>query len=30
MLGRRVQRLLRRGTFPTPSAGWPAIPWPAF
>jgi uncharacterized repeat protein (TIGR03843 family) len=30
MLARRVDRLLDTGLFPTPSAGWPAIPWPAF
>ena len=30
MVGRRVERLLRSGLFPSPSAGWPAIPWPAF
>jgi uncharacterized repeat protein (TIGR03843 family) len=28
--GQRVRRLLAGGRFPTPSAGWPAIPWPAF
>jgi uncharacterized repeat protein (TIGR03843 family) len=28
--GRRVDRLLEAGTFPTPSGRWPAIPWPAF
>ena len=26
----RVDRLLRRGRFPEPSADWPAIPWPPF
>jgi uncharacterized repeat protein (TIGR03843 family) len=26
----RAHRLLRRGRFPRPSGGWPAIPWPAF
>jgi uncharacterized repeat protein (TIGR03843 family) len=29
-LTRRVQQLLDTGLFPAPSAGWPAIPWPAF
>ena len=29
-LNRRIQRLLARGTMPTPSGSWPAIPWPAF
>jgi uncharacterized repeat protein (TIGR03843 family) len=28
--GRRVARLLARRRFPTPSPGWPSIPWPAF
>lgn len=27
---RRIRRLLRAGTMPLPSQGWPAIPWPAF
>lgn len=27
---RRLRRLLREGTFPTPAPGWPSIPWPAF
>ncbi len=27
---RRVASLLSRATMPLPSAGWPAIPWPAF
>lgn len=27
---RRIARLLGAGTMPLPSAGWPAIPWPAF
>ncbi|HUR52293.1 MAG TPA: SCO1664 family protein [Mycobacteriales bacterium] len=26
----RVERLLRRGTYPLPSEDWPAIPWPPF
>lgn len=26
----RVERLLERGTFPFPSPGWPAVPWPPF
>ena len=26
----RVERLLESGTFPFPSPGWPAIPWPPF
>jgi hypothetical protein len=26
----RVERLLRTMRFPSPSAQWPAIPWPAF
>jgi uncharacterized repeat protein (TIGR03843 family) len=26
----RAQQLLATGTFPEPSAEWPAIPWPAF
>ncbi|MDQ4085264.1 MAG: SCO1664 family protein [Actinomycetota bacterium] len=30
MTCRRVERLLAAGRFPTPSASWPAIPWPAF
>jgi uncharacterized repeat protein (TIGR03843 family) len=30
MCTRRVQRLLHSGRFPSPSAAWPAIPWPAF
>jgi uncharacterized repeat protein (TIGR03843 family) len=30
MVTRRAERLLRTGRFPSPSAGWPAIPWPAF
>jgi hypothetical protein len=25
---RRADRLLSRGTFPTPSGEWPALPWP--
>ncbi len=25
---RRAERLLSRGTFPTPSGEWPALPWP--
>jgi uncharacterized repeat protein (TIGR03843 family) len=29
-LARRCQRLLRIGTFPVPSGGWPSIPWPPF
>ena len=29
-LMRRVERLLRQGRMPLPSAGWPSIPWPAF
>ena len=29
-LARRCDRLLRKGRMPTPSGGWPAIPWPAF
>lgn len=28
-LGRRVLALLRSGRHPSPSGGWPAIPWPA-
>jgi uncharacterized repeat protein (TIGR03843 family) len=27
---RRIDRLLRSGTFPHPSGDWPAIPWPPF
>jgi uncharacterized repeat protein (TIGR03843 family) len=27
---RRVRRLLRAGSMPVPSQGWPPIPWPAF
>jgi uncharacterized repeat protein (TIGR03843 family) len=27
---RRLDRLLRSGTFPQPGPGWPSIPWPAF
>jgi hypothetical protein len=27
---RRIERLLRTGTFPHPSATWPAVPWPPF
>ena len=27
---RRVAELLADGSFPMPSATWPAIPWPAF
>ena len=27
---RRVDRLLREGTFPLPSGDWPAVPWPPF
>ena len=27
---RRVNRLLRHGTYPLPSQDWPAIPWPPF
>lgn len=27
---RRVATLLRRGVFPSPSADWPAVPWPPF
>jgi uncharacterized repeat protein (TIGR03843 family) len=27
---RRAARLLRRGRFPHPPGGWPAIPWPPF
>jgi uncharacterized repeat protein (TIGR03843 family) len=27
---RRLDRLLRAGTFPQPGPGWPSIPWPAF
>ena len=30
MVSRRVDRLRRTGRFPSPSAGWPAIPGPAF
>jgi uncharacterized repeat protein (TIGR03843 family) len=26
----RAERLRRRGRFPRPADGWPAIPWPAF
>ena len=26
----RAERLRRRGRFPRPPSGWPAIPWPAF
>ena len=26
----RVERLLETGTFPFPSPGWPAVPWPPF
>jgi uncharacterized repeat protein (TIGR03843 family) len=29
-LAGRVDRLLEAGVFPSPSAGWPPIPWPAF
>jgi uncharacterized repeat protein (TIGR03843 family) len=29
-LTRRVDVLLRRGTFPRPRGGWPTIPWPPF
>jgi uncharacterized repeat protein (TIGR03843 family) len=29
-LTQRVDRLLRTRRFPTPSADWPAIPWPPF
>jgi len=27
---RRVDRLLREGTYPLPSGDWPAVPWPPF
>jgi uncharacterized repeat protein (TIGR03843 family) len=27
---RRAEQLRRRGRFPRPADGWPAIPWPAF
>jgi uncharacterized repeat protein (TIGR03843 family) len=27
---RRAEQLRRRGRFPRPAEGWPAIPWPAF
>ncbi len=27
---RRCRRLLREGTLPLPSGGWPSIPWPPF
>jgi uncharacterized repeat protein (TIGR03843 family) len=27
---RRVDRLLRSGTYPRPGGGWPAVPWPPF
>lgn len=26
----RVERLIESGTFPFPSPGWPAVPWPPF
>ncbi|MDO8562991.1 MAG: phosphatidylinositol kinase, partial [Candidatus Limnocylindria bacterium] len=26
----RIDRLLESGTFPFPSPGWPAVPWPPF
>ena len=29
-LAGRVDRLLKQGCFPHPSADWPAVPWPAF
>jgi hypothetical protein len=29
-LAERVDRLLKEGCFPHPSADWPAVPWPAF
>ena len=29
-LADRAARLLAKGTFPSPSGEWPAIPWPAF
>jgi uncharacterized repeat protein (TIGR03843 family) len=29
-LRHRLRRLLARGSFPTPSQRWPAIPWPVF
>jgi uncharacterized repeat protein (TIGR03843 family) len=29
-LARRCERLLRTGSFPVPSGGWPSIPWPPF
>jgi hypothetical protein len=25
---RRIDRLLRRATFPEPGGQWPAVPWP--
>ncbi len=29
-VARRCERLLRVGSFPVPSGGWPSIPWPPF
>ena len=29
-VARRCERLLRTGSFPVPSGGWPSIPWPPF
>ena len=29
-LNTRIERLLTEGSFPYPSEGWPAIPWPPF